>query len=78
MNLYLLTQNENSGYATFDSCIVCAESEVNAKEIPPSPVNYIWNSGEWASSTENVKCELIGTAKEGLKEGVIIASYNNS
>lgn len=77
MNLYLLTQNENSGYGTFDACIVCAESEEKAKQTLPAPIEHIWNTEEWASCPENVKCELIGLAKESIEEGVILASYNN-
>lgn len=35
MNLYLLTQTENRGYDTFDSCVVCAPNEEQAKAIHP-------------------------------------------
>ena len=35
MKLYLLTQTDNRGYDTFDSCVVCAPSEEEAREIHP-------------------------------------------
>lgn len=36
MNLYLISQTENIGYDTYDSAVVCAESEEEAKNIYPS------------------------------------------
>ena len=33
MNLYLLTQNENNGYDTYDSMVVSAENEEDAKYL---------------------------------------------
>ena len=35
MNLYLLTQDTVRGYDTFDSCVVCAESEEEAQTMVP-------------------------------------------
>ena len=35
MNLYLLTQDVNVGWDTYDSAIVCAESEAEAVKIHP-------------------------------------------
>ena len=35
MNLYLLTQRTNNGYDTYDSCVVAAESESDARTIHP-------------------------------------------
>lgn len=33
MNLYLLKQEINTGYDTYDSCVVAAESEEDARVI---------------------------------------------
>ena len=33
--LYLLEQGDNMGYDTYDSCVVCAESEDEARYIHP-------------------------------------------
>ena len=35
MNLYLLTQNDATGYDTYDSCVVAAESEQAARGTHP-------------------------------------------
>lgn len=80
MKLYLLSQTENNDYDTFDSCVVCAESEEDAKSIMPNhgkgqPFNSEEYNG-WASSIENVRCVEIGTANEDQERGVIVASFN--
>lgn len=36
MNIYKLSQNINNGYDTYDSCVVCAENEEEARLIHPS------------------------------------------
>jgi hypothetical protein len=36
MNLYLVSQDINTGYDTYDSMIVSAESEIDARNIHPS------------------------------------------
>lgn len=87
--LYLLSQEENFGYGTLDSCVVCAESEDAAKRIHPDP-DYVWNGkgwiwksngyahggAEWANHLENIHCKLIGTAADGIEKGVLCASFN--
>ena len=35
MKLYLLKQNTNEGYDTYDSCVVCAKDEETARHIHP-------------------------------------------
>lgn len=37
MNLYLISQTINEGYDTYDSAVVAAESEDEARKIHPSP-----------------------------------------
>jgi len=55
MNLYLLSQTENRGYDTFDSCVVCAPNEEQAKTIHPrgdldyvSGRGWVWSAAAWA------------------------------
>lgn len=64
----------------FDACIVCAESEDEAKHIHPDgrlKWNYVepepWRA--WAESPEYVRCKLIGTAAEGIEKGVVMSCY---
>jgi hypothetical protein len=82
MNLYLLKQNINNGYDTFDSVVVCAATAEEARMIHPSEDVKEWDGLEgdpcvsyWVSA-KDVEVELIGTAVPGLKKGVVTASYN--
>lgn len=74
MNLYLLTQDVNVGYDTYDSVIVCAESEEEAVKIPPDG-EYRWDD-TWAENPSLVKCRKIGVADESIEKGVVLASFN--
>lgn len=74
MNLYKLSQTENGGYDTFDSCVVCADNEAAARLITPE-YKSTWCGG-WCSGPEYVEVELIGKAAAGLLAGVVLASYN--
>jgi len=84
MNLYLLVQDQNEGYDTYDSAVVCAEDEDKARIIHPytnvdadfDPWKDRWCSDTWASSPDRVTVKLIGVAVEGTEAGVILASFN--
>jgi len=77
MNLYLLTQDVESGYDTFDSMVVAAKSETDAKSIHPYG-DDAWGywSGCWPKSPEGVDAKFIGYAVEGTPAGVILSSFN--
>lgn len=86
MNLYLLRQNTNNDYDTYDSVIVAAENEEEARKIHPSPyqdsvTGIPWYElpikySDWAYKLDQVKVTFIGIAKEGTDKGVILASFN--
>lgn len=71
MNLYLLSQDENRGYDTFDSCVVAAPDEEAAKRISPDCYGVAW-----PKNPAVVRVELLGTAVDGTPTGVILASFN--
>ena len=75
MKLYKISQTENTGYDTYDSAVVAAESEEEAKTIHPA-AEYPWNERDysWASSSKNVTAEYLGETH--LPKGVIVASFN--
>lgn len=91
MNLYLLTQNENRGYDSYDSAIVAAENEDEARKICPSGM-YEWRDGwfyyhrpnsfqsrrrtDWANDIANISVRLIGIADPTVGRGLILASFN--
>jgi acetone carboxylase gamma subunit len=81
MNLYLLTQNANEKYDTYDSCIVVADSEDEARYIHPSAYCKDANWYEFKNYTSwthpiNVGVEFIGVAVPELRKGVVLASFN--
>jgi len=92
MKLYLISQNVNNGYDTFDSAVVAAESEQEARETFPDN-NSEWrtyeldedgfwvdedgeNPMEWAENASQVSVKYLGEAAEGTQSGVILASFN--
>lgn len=88
--LFLISQNVNDDYDTYDSAVVVAKSERDALKIHPSKYARYTDSGEWActdnfewvpfkdavSGAVEVKC--LGVADNSLNEGdVICASFNS-
>jgi len=79
--LYLLTQDRNIGYDTYDSAIVCAESEDEAKMIHPCDYKNNWNGerdsifDSWCAA-KDVDVKLIGLAAPSIKKGVVLSSFN--
>jgi hypothetical protein len=65
--------------------VVCAASEDDTRLMNPdgdiyNMDNVLYNDWEyamsWAKHPKDVKVELIGTAVEGMKPGVICASFH--
>lgn len=73
MKLFLLWQDVNNDYDTYDSCLVAANDAEDARTIQPSESAAMWDS--WADA-EHIQCRCIGEAAEWIKRGVIIASFN--
>ena len=79
MNLYLISQDANQNYDTYDSAIVAARTKKEARMFHPNEEND-WDGttekyGSWVALAD-VDVELIGVAKKGTTKGVILASYN--
>ena len=72
MKLYLLEQNEYQSYDTFDSFVVCADNELNAREMVMS--HTYWD--EWKDVWLICSCTYIWEADEEIKKWIIIWSYN--
>lgn len=79
MNLYRIWQVQNNGYDTFDSAVVVAASEEDAKKVHPcdyDPTPWEHNY-TWADSPDAVFVEYVGIAANELSAGTIIcASFN--
>lgn len=83
MNVYLLEQEENEDYDTYDSFVCIAATEDDAIDTCPSGEGRSrkWTKpgrrySTWAVRRESVKCTLIGVAVDGAKPGVVCASFN--
>ena len=81
MKLFLISQDQNTGYDTYDSAVVVAETEEKARNMDPSTGEQMtkerWNypfSG-WCTSPEYVRVEYLGEAVWD-EECVVCASFN--
>ncbi len=67
--LYLISQNDNNHYDTYDSAIVCAESEEQARTISPSSF-YVWDESikSWCFHFNNglMKLEIMNSWVDDL------------
>lgn len=78
MNIYLLTQDVNVDWDTYDSAIVCAESEAEAVKFHPDGTFFdsMWLATyDWVKMPSDVKCQKIGVADESIEKGVILDVY---
>lgn len=89
MNIYLLSQSKNTGYDTWDSCVVIAKDEEEARMThpyyrffndDPNDEYNNWdginrNYGGWCNA-RYVAVELIGTAVDGMERQVVCSSFN--
>jgi hypothetical protein len=78
LHLYLISQDTNQDCDTYDSAVVAAVDEYDAREIHPSgnsasTDDYAIDS--WASPY-NVEVKFLGYAAPGITRGVICASFN--
>lgn len=92
LNIYLVSQDENGGYDTYDSFVCVAKSEEEARLFHPEgwimtldekgglPLHHNgWSLTSWAFSIDEVKVKHIGVADDSYKESqVLIASYHGS
>lgn len=92
MNIYLVTQDVDNGYDTYDSFVVVAENEDIARHTSPSG-HYAWKNNKWNFLFESghyepsycsdwclpdqVEVTLIGKADDKYTETTVIcASFN--
>jgi hypothetical protein len=80
LNLYFIQTRCDSGYETYDSAVVVAESAKQARKIHPDGGSLdITKDGarhSWVGNPDLVIATFIGKAKRGTKVGVICASFN--
>ena len=79
MKLYRIWQEVNNDYDTYDSAVVAALDEEDARSINPESIRFddyeLMDSSSW-TERENVKVEYIGEAADNIERSVICASFN--
>jgi hypothetical protein len=77
MNIYLISQDKNTRYGSYDSAVVNAKDEHSARLTHPDHERTDWNGDDWAdwTNSENVKVNLIGVNNLDIA-CVICASFN--
>ena len=74
--LWLLSQSVNNGYDTYDSAVVAARTEDEARHIYPGGHSFDWATCFWASP-DHVVVQRIGIADESVAAGTVVcASFN--
>lgn len=78
MNLYRLDQDDVRGYDTYDSMVVAAETEEEARQIHPYANGWdnSFGSSVWARRPDLVNVQLIGVAAPGIEAGIVLSSFN--
>ena len=86
LKMYLLEQSINNGYDTYDSCVVVANTEEEARRIHPHKDYFSgeyepWKDhfmGCWAATPEQVQVTFLGVMNnDSYSNGdVIISSFN--
>jgi hypothetical protein len=82
MNLYHVSQDQNSDYDTYSDFVICAPDEETARNANPSSGKPMtekdWQSrySDWCNGPEHVTVRLVGQAVDGIEPGIICASYH--
>lgn len=82
MKLWLIRQNVNNGYDTYDSAVMAANTEDEARVMIPGHGGHDewgknhWAHHSWVKEESDVIVQYIGEAADGTEKGQIIASFN--
>ena len=81
LKIYLLEQDYVHGYDTYDSIVVIAYDENDAKLISPYSKMIDDKTDQYMSwvgkdNIDKIKVTYLGIAKEGSERGLVLASFN--
>ena len=79
MKLFLISQEQNNDYDTYDSAVVAAPDEETARQMNPDngkPMEWRKQNSTWCSVPEHVAVRYLGKAVSGTEQGVVCASFN--
>ena len=82
MKLFLISQTERDGYDTYDSAVVCAESENDARLMHPDgdmadfdTAVFSMRNRSWCGYASDVTVQYLGEADKSIQRGAVCASY---
>lgn len=88
LRLYMISQDKNNDYDTYDAAVVAAYSSKEARTFHPNGAEFMkivgdkvygekWDKRTWARHPKDVNVRLVGIAARGIKRGDIVCySYN--
>ena len=82
MKLFLIEQDQNCAYDSYDSAVVAAPNEDAARTMHPETGQPMkdedWNEnyGLWCNGQEHVKVRYLGEAIDGVEPGIVCSSFN--
>ena len=76
LKLYHISQNVNNGWDTYSDCVICAESEEEARNTTPNSRGWDDAYNTWCRSPYQVKVVYLGDAAPGIAKGFICTSFH--
>jgi len=74
MKLYLISQDVNGNFYSYNGFVVCANDEEDAKTIHALDKDgRDWKL--WVSKPEDIKVKYLGEADKGIDRGEILADF---
>lgn len=75
LKLWLISQDDNTGYDTYDSAVVAAYTEDEARQInPDGNWGELWSG--WCKTPGQVTVEFLGIATPSIEPGIVLSSFN--
>lgn len=74
--IFLVSQNVNDGYDTYDSFVIACDDEDQAKNTPPYGEQFDSDCCSTWTHPDNVEVKLIGVTDLYNENTVICASFN--
>jgi len=82
MKLWKIVWEKGRSYDTFDSAVVAAMTKDEALRTNPLGVRFsgdgdaFSSDGLWTKDPNDVEVTFLGTAEDGIEQGVICASFD--
>lgn len=78
MKLFLISQDQNDDFDTYDSAVVAASDEETARRMNPDSGKPMMdeNNKRWCNGPEHVTVRYLGEATGDVEQGIVCASFN--